>query len=159
MKKYQKFSRRHGTITLNCYASGNGALSFTWLNSDNKAIGESVTESDASEFLEISHNSLRYTDWIIMNNRNHGEHTLLVRPMIRLQGRNRIAYANDPDCAYNYSVWPKHIDGEEYRWHEVLFYSKNEYENREIHNLGMRLSMLFFLNNEEQIKRAMKEDV
>ena len=65
----KKFSRMHGWMWLKTYASGDGSISFVWVKDSDRiqTVGESVTESDVSEFLRIPENEKRWEGWDILD--------------------------------------------------------------------------------------------
>jgi YHS domain-containing protein len=121
------------------YASGSGALSFTFRR-DNEAISEKVTKADVRQFLKRKENK-RFQNRIIINDSGY---VALANPVKRINsytlemGGKEFYYSKQNDknefTSYNTNFNTEMCDGEVWK----------------VQHLSTISELLYFLNNEEK---------
>lgn len=149
----EKYSRRNGTIVLHSYASGNGAISFVWVNTcSGEASGQPVTESDISEYLEIPENAERWRDWVIVPVNDHLYPVLAKAIRRRGERRLEIPEGNGKGCSGLYRY--EHPAQEDPAPHNTTYRFKRDREWHELKNLSAIAAMNFFLSHEAEVTKA-----
>jgi hypothetical protein len=144
---------------LRCYASGTGALSFTWLDENCiKATGRKVTPEDVAEYMKSEDGQRLAADkW--EHKVVHGQH-LLVKKVERVsENVVRIAQKDGTWEEFKYEIdqnnifWTRDkliVDNNiKIEW---FFNDLNDWHR--LVNLSMRFEIIFFLNNEAALKET-----
>jgi hypothetical protein len=144
---------------LRCYASGSGALSFTWLDENCiKATGRPVTNEDVAEYMQTE-DGLRLSAEKWEHKVVHGQH-LLVKKVERVsENMVRVAQKDGTWEEFRYEIdqnnifWTrdKHIIDSAIKI-EWFFNDLNDWHR--LVNVGMRDEIIYFLNNEAILKET-----
>ena len=149
-----KYSRRDGNMTLHSYASGSGAISFTWQNHRREASGHPITESDISEYLEIPAVAERFKGWQIFDS-SDSIWPVLVHPVKR---RGKVKLETDGETyRYEHPVSPTYVFSD---YNTTFSFNPN---GRALHkdwtklkNLNLKVRMLYFLNHEDAMVKSVQ---
>lgn len=149
---YLKKSRKHGQIELVGYASGDGSISFSWRVAG-KSVEEPVTESDASEWLAANGEAFRGWDVCEL-----GVVDKFLIPVVRLtrtvsrpKGSSRILLMDGVEYVYYCSS--DNPEGQIHYRPDNTRFRRSGSPSVEENSSELVLSLCFFLNNEEWIKR------
>ncbi|MEE9581104.1 MAG: hypothetical protein V3V74_07310 [Nitrosomonadaceae bacterium] len=135
---------KYGLLTLHCYASGSGALSFCWSDKDRISPGVKVSERDALEYLETKEGQ-RFKDNYFLYCSEH--QTLLVHKVTR-RGKQRLEIDGK---IYHYADL-KGLATEHTAYNTKFYTSKKFTEKDEIKNISIVSALIFFLNHESWFK-------
>lgn len=124
-------------MKLNCYASGDGSLSFVW-SLNNQAQDDQVTTEHILDYVRAN---LRYAGWLIIE----GLHPKMVKPVRRLSSINLVM----DNSIYRYDAM-----NDRPSWQKFNFFESNTGER--VVNYSMRSALGYFLLNEESFENAIK---
>lgn len=124
-------------MKLNCYASGDGSLSFVWVLGTT-AQDDTVTKEHVLDYVRANP---KYAEWLLIE----GKHPKMVRDVKRLD-ENRIVMGNR---VYRYET-----HNNKPSWSMFDFYSAED--DILVVNYSMRSALGYFLLNEESFENAIK---
>jgi len=131
---------------LNCYASGDGSLSFVWtrynlMTGNREAIGEPVTMEDARAFMQsIEWSRPTHEVWRLLELNGM---PCVYQPVKRV-APDAVVFPGS-DRVYHYL---KHSE----QWFEVWTHDPDG-ERIEVENLSMKARIRFFVNNEAEVNK------
>lgn len=136
---------------LNCYASGSGSLSFVWIDKEtNQCVNRRVTKTDVKRYVASQKKQgKKIGNWIIFD---LGKEWQLVAPIKRLS-ESMLEVEKE---VFEYSVNKEGGDSE-IRWHHLTVWKEDETRRYEVKHISTRSSILFYLNHEAEIVKAMQE--
>ena len=153
----RKYSRKHGCMLLKGYASGSGAISFTWVSEQNpngECVSETVTESDVSEWMRLPEQShfagYEILDLSISSKRVAPHQVCLFKPAIRPFGKSKtLEFDGDTFRYARYGGYDENV----FHPYDVDFYEVDDgvASRAAVVNVSVITSLCFFLNNEEVI--------
>ncbi len=120
---------------LTCYASGSGAISFTYENGAGKATGDKITYRDVKWFLDHRHPHFKAKGYMIGLVSSHPNY-LLFKPVTRT-GPDELS-----------------LDGHSYRYekaaHQLWVYAM-AHDGGEVKNENIRSQIRFYLEHEKEL--------
>lgn len=148
-------------MRLATYASGDGSISFSWTRDDDRlhaeasvsgtGLAEPVTESDVSQFL-LEEDASKWVGWdIVLLGERHDRRRV---PDVRLARLVRRPFHTSKKLVmdgeeYDYETSGDGKPGELCGW-KVSFFQ----EGREVVNLDVKASLMFFLRHEEDFRAS-----
>lgn len=156
-QNYYKQSRKNGRMVLASYAPGDGSIDFNWVSENNPngdVLEERVTESDVSEWLELPDNKRNFGDWLVLELGSIAPLVRIAKGVVRPFGTSKVLEMDD--CQYEY-VYHRDDENDEYAskyFHDenTDFYKIDGRKRRKMHSFEV-LSLLFFLNHEDDFKK------
>ena len=141
---------------LNCYASGDGALHFTWMMPQypHSSSCRKVKRWHILRFFRTKEGKrLANQGWKLYNINTFWQ---LVKKVDR---KNKNTLCMDGEC-YTYKIDPLSPRDKGHVWDcDFTVYGKNKYRKFEVKNWSIRACLLFFLNHEKELRRADEKGV
>ena len=140
-----RFLQRKNKGELHCYASGDGALHFSWVNPKGIASGAKVTEGEVRAYLNLeAAKHLRERGWRPFC--LWGQWCLIAD--VRRLGPNKLQYEG---TEYAYSVDGEVTTCTQQNYHRLTITFVRDEEPFEVRNLSVKAAITHYLTYEEEI--------
>jgi len=156
-----KYSRRHGLMWLSSYAPGDGSIDFVWVpngNRNGECLSEFVSESDISEWLGTDEEKNKWHGWeIITIGRASARHTPSMNRLAKsvIRPFHTSTKLKMGDVVYEY-VYHGPVDPPDmYSSNNTDIYEVGDDRERiKVRNIGIIMSLCFFLNHEKDFETS-----